>query len=102
MMSSSVYPDDPNRIRNNELFRTRLIEHFHRLYALAALNNNLYRPAIVLLLWAGVLLFAAISELLPGDSSPIIALGAFHVNDKFVHFSTYAVIALVPTYALRF
>ena len=54
---------------------------------------------IVLLLWAGLLLFAGISELLPGDSAPIMAVSA--LNDKFLHFSVYAVIAFVPAFGLR-
>jgi VanZ family protein len=53
----------------------------------------------MLLLWAGLLVFAGISELLPGDSAPIMAVSA--LNDKFVHFSVYAVIAFVPAFGLR-
>lgn len=103
MSSSSLCPDDPHRTRNIvHLFRTRLVARFYRQYVFAALGNTVYRPTLVLPLWAGLLLFAVVSELLPGDSSPIVALSAFHVNDKFIHFSTYAVIALVPAYGLRF
>ena len=58
------------------------------------------RPRIVLPLWAGLLLFASISELLPGDSAPIMAVS--NVNDKFLHFSAYAVVAFVPAFGLRF
>lgn len=53
----------------------------------------------MLLLWAGLLVFAGISELLPGDSAPIMAVSA--LNDKVVHFSVYAVIAFVPAFGLR-
>src|SRR4051812_1209028 len=102
MSSSSVCPDDPHRTRTIfHLLRTRLVARLSRQYVLAGLGNNLYPLRLVLPLWAGLLLIAVISELLPGDSSSMVALSAFHVNDKFLHFSTYAVVAFVPTYGLR-
>ena len=54
----------------------------------------------MLLVWAGLLVFAGVSELLPGDSAPLRAVSA--LNDKFLHFSAYAAIAFVPAFGLRF
>ena len=74
---------------------------FHRQYVLAALDTNVYSPTIVVSLWAGLFLFTAIAELLPGDSTPMMAISAFHINAKFMHFSTYAAVAFVPAFGLR-
>lgn len=74
---------------------------FDRQYVSAALGMNVYRPRMVLSLWSGLLLFASISELLPGDSAPMRALSVTHMNDKVAHFSAYAALAFVPTFGLR-
>lgn len=74
---------------------------FDRQYASAALGINVYCPRMVLALWSGLLLFASIAELLPGDSAPMIALSVTDVNDKVMHFSAYAALAFVPTFGLR-
>jgi VanZ family protein len=58
------------------------------------------RPKIILPLWAGLLVFASISELLPGDSAPMMAVS--QVNDKLLHFSAYTAMAFVPAFGLRF
>lgn len=81
-------PGDSRGIRNR----------FDSLCRLIALASD--RPRIVLPLWAGLLLLTSISELLPGDSAPIMAVS--HVNDKLMHFSAYAVVAFVPAFGLRF
>jgi VanZ family protein len=88
MPLSPVSPGDSRGIRNR----------FDSLCRLIALASD--RPRIVLPLWAGLLLFASISELLPGDSAPIMAVST--VNDKLLHFSAYAVVAFVPAFGLRF
>ena len=85
-MSSSVPPVDSRGIRNT--FR------FLRLRIVLA-----YDPKTMLLLWAGLLVFVSISELLPGDSAPIMAVS--RLNDKFLHFSAYAAMAFVPAFGLR-
>ena len=83
-----VSPEDSRGIRNR----------FDSLCRLIGLASD--RPRIVLPLWAGLLLCASISELLPGDSAPIMAVA--NVNDKLLHFSAYAVVAFVPAFGLRF
>jgi VanZ family protein len=102
MGSSSASPDDSRGIRNTfHTLRSRMIAAFDRQYVSAALDTNVYGSAMVLSLWVGLLLFAAIAELLPGDSAPMMVLSASHVNDKFLHFSAYAAVAFVPVFGLR-
>jgi VanZ family protein len=48
-----------------------------------------------------MLLFTIISELLPGDSAPMMALSVTHVNDKVLHFSAYAMVSFIPAFGLR-
>lgn len=79
----------------------QIMRFLRRQYASAALETNRYAPAIVLLVWAGLLLCTAVGELLPGDSTPIMALSESNINDKFLHFSAYAAVAFVPVFGLR-
>jgi VanZ family protein len=89
MSSSTVSPDDSRGIRNNfRVLRSHIVLAFNR-------------PKLVLPLWAGLLLFTIVSELLPGDSAPMMALSLTHVNDKVLHFSAYAVLAFIPVFGLR-
>jgi VanZ family protein len=86
-MPSSVSRDDLRGTRTKFRFLRRCI---------VRVSN---RPKVMLLLWAALLVFAGISELIPGDSAPIMAVSA--LNDKFLHFSVYALIAFVPAFGLR-
>jgi VanZ family protein len=61
-----------------------------------------YRTKTVLAVWAVLLLVIATGELLPGNSAPIMLLSEFELSDKIIHFSAYAVLALVPAFGLRF
>jgi VanZ family protein len=87
MSSSTVSPDDSRGIGT----KPSLVHRF------MAFGFN--RPKIILPLWAGLVVFASISELLPGDSAPLVAVS--HVNDKLLHFSAYAAMAFVPAFGLR-
>jgi VanZ family protein len=100
MCSSAASSDDPRTTRNIiQILRRHLATAVRRKYGTAALNTDLYGSRMVLSLWVGLLLLAAIGELLPCDSAPILA--ASHMNDKFMHLSAYAAIAFVPTFGLR-
>ena len=102
MSSSSVSPDDSRGIRNTfGGLRRRIVLAFNRHYQSAALGVNLYGSRVVLPLWAAMLLFTIVSELLPGDSAPMMALSVTHVNDKVLHFSAYAVVTFIPVFGLR-
>ncbi len=81
--------------------RKQFAESSRRHYVSAAFGTNLYGPVVILFLWIGLLLCASVGELLPGDSASIKALSSSGVNDKFLHFSTYAAIAFVPMFGLR-
>src|SRR5690349_14543208 len=102
MSSSSVVPGDSRGIRNMfGILRKRIVLAFNRHYQSAALGVNLYGPRIVLPLWAAMLVFTIVSELLPGDSAPMMALSVTHINDKVLHFSAYAVVTVIPAFGLR-
>ena len=89
MSSSTVSPDGARGIGA----KRSLVHRF--------MSFGFNRPNIILPLWAGLLLFTIISELLPGDSAPMMALSLTHVNDKVLHFSAYAVLVFIPVFGLR-
>jgi VanZ family protein len=65
-------------------------------------SPNFSRPRAVVLLWAGLLLLVIAGELLPPNSRALMFLSNALVSDKFMHFSAYAVLALIPTIGLQF
>lgn len=103
MPLSSARPEEQDRKSGNNIrgLPGRIVLILRRKYSSAAPGANLYPPKIVLLLWIGLLSCTAIGELLPGDSAPLMALSRSHVNDKVLHFTAYAVVALVPAFGLR-
>jgi VanZ family protein len=100
MCSSPASPDDSRTIRNIfHIFHKRIATALYRKYVSAGLGTDVFGPKIVASLWAGLLLFVAIAELLPGDSVPMTAVS--NINDKVLHVSTYAVVAFLPAFGLR-
>jgi VanZ family protein len=79
----------------------RLIAFSRRQYVAAAPDVDIYGAAMIVSVWAGLLLATAIGELLPGDSTPIKLLSQSRLNDKVLHFSAYAALAFVPIFGLR-
>ena len=63
---------------------------------------SVYRSRTVLLLWAGLLLLVGAGEVLPWNSLPMELLSGSHLSDKVMHFSAYAVLALVPAVGFQF
>ena len=86
----------PSSLSRDDLHGTRTTSRSLRRFIVRVSH----RPKIMLLVWAGLLVFAGVAELLPGDSAPLRAVSA--LNDKFLHFSVYAAIAFVPAFGLRF
>ena len=55
-----------------------------------------HRTILVRLVWAAAVVAVIVGSLLPGDSSTMQMIGAFHVNDKVQHGLAYALLAWLP------
>ena len=49
-------------------------------------------------LWTIAILTVVAGELVPGNSLPMQAIGATHINDKVLHFVAYLVLAWFPAW----
>jgi VanZ family protein len=59
------------------------------------------RIAVLRAIWAAFLATVITGTLMPGDLGPIQALESLHLSDKLEHFSSYAVLALIPALTER-
>jgi hypothetical protein len=55
---------------------------------------------LLLYFWAALLAIVVVGELLPGHSKPVAYLSDLRLSDGVLHFSTYAILAIIPTTAL--
>jgi VanZ family protein len=58
---------------------------------LSTRQRNLVRT-----LWVILVLLVIVGSVLPASSLPLRAIDKLHLNDKILHFFTYAVLALLP------
>ena len=57
--------------------------------------------AVILVVWAVLIVCVIIGELSPASSPLMVAIGRLHINDKVEHFSAYLALSLLPVIGFR-
>jgi VanZ family protein len=57
-------------------------------------------PGVTIALWLGLLVMVTAGELLPGSSTPMMALTNIGIGDRVMHFTAYGVLAVIPPLGL--